>query len=140
MPTTYLAFDYGTKRVGLAVGNDITKTAQALPPISTTQYHNAIALSTIIKEWRIAHLIFGAPLNQHGEATKTSQKVKLLGDQLGKQLNLPVSHVDERYTSVEANRILRQQGRQGKSSQAKNIAMRDSIAAQLILETYLSHL
>ena len=144
MPRTYLAFDYGSKRIGLAVGNDLTRTTQALPAINTRalqQPNGALTLDTLrplIQGWRIDHLVFGLPLDTEGKETKLSRKIMTLGDQMSMMLNLPVSYADERYTSGEADRRLRETQGAGKKFNAKKIALRDSVAAQLILETHFS--
>jgi len=140
--TSYLALDYGSKRTGLAVGNDLLCTAQALPAIATRQLHNAdgkIVLDTLkllIQNWKIGHLVFGAPLNTDGEETAMSKRIRRLGHQFGNALALPVSFADERYSSSEADRLLRERQPAGKKLSTKSIALRDSIAAQLILETF----
>jgi putative Holliday junction resolvase len=144
MPTTYLAFDYGTKRTGLAVGNDLLYTTHALPAISTSQLRNndgkiiLEGIQFVIRTWKVNHLVFGAPLDADAQETALSIRIKRIGHQLGNALALPVSFADERYSSSEANRLLREQQRSGKKFTAKKIALRDSIAAQLILETYFS--
>jgi putative Holliday junction resolvase len=144
MPTTYLAFDYGTKRTGLAVGNDLLYTTHALPAIPTSQLRNndgkiiLEGIQLIVRTWKVNHLVFGAPLDADAQETALSIRIKHIGHQLGNALALPVSFADERYSSSEANRLLREQQRSGKKFTAKKIALRDSIAAQLILETYFS--
>jgi len=144
MPTTYLAFDYGTKRTGLAVGNDLLCTTHPLPAISTSLIHNSDGKITlegirpIIRTWKVNHLVFGAPLDADAQETAPSKRIKRIGHQLGNALALPVSFADERFSSSEADRLLRLQQQNGKKFTAKMIALRDSIAAQLILETYFS--
>jgi putative Holliday junction resolvase len=144
MPSTYLAFDYGTKRTGLAVGNDLLCTTQALPSIPTSQLQNADGkimldgIHHIVRTWNVNHLVFGVPLDAEAQETTLSKRIRRLGHQLGNALALPVSFTDERYSSNEANRLLRQQQQSGKKFTAKLIALRDSVAAQLILETYFS--
>ncbi len=144
MPTTFLAFDYGTKRTGLAVGNDLLCTTQAIPAISTAQIQAAdgqIVLDTllpIINSWKVKHLVFGAPLDTDAQETNLSKRIKRLGNQLGNALALPVSFADERYSSSEADRLLREHHPAGKKFNQKKINLRDSIAAQLILQAYFS--
>ena len=100
MPRTYLAFDYGSKRIGLAVGNDLTRTTQALPAINTRalqQPNGALTLDTLrplIQGWRIDHLVFGLPLDTEGKETKLRRKIMTLGDQMSMIINLPVSYAD----------------------------------------------
>lgn len=144
MPKTYLAFDYGTKRTGLAVGNDITYTSQALPAIATRLFEKPgrqvvmQSIEKLITEWKVDELIFGEPLNMQGQETKASKHIKNIATQMSALLGLPVHFVDERYTSSAADQILRSQQQAGKKLTQKKIALRDSIAAQLILESYFS--
>ncbi len=139
-----LAFDYGTKRTGLAVGNDLLYTAQPLPAIATSLLRDAdgkpvlTTVQKIIDTWKIQHLIFGAPLDSQAQETDLSKRIKRFGHQLGNALALPVDFADERYSSSEADRLLRENQLAGKKFTAKKIALRDSIAAQLILEAYFT--
>jgi putative Holliday junction resolvase len=113
VPTSYLAFDYGTKRTGLAVGNDLLFTAQPLPAIATSLLRDAegklllLTIRRIVKTWKIQHLIFGAPLDSQAQETDFSKRIKRFGHQLGNALALPVDFADERYSSSEADRLLR---------------------------------
>ncbi len=141
MVKTYLAFDYGSKRTGLAVGNDLLRTTQALPALATAKDGKLplAQIQQLIKEWKIAHLIFGAPLGAEGEATAMSKRIAKLGRSVAQQCALPVDFIDERYTSSEADRLLREQQQSGKKLSAKKIALRDSLAAELILQSYFKN-
>ena len=97
-------------------------------------------IQPIIKTWKIQHLIFGAPLDSQAQETELSKRIKRFGYQLGNALALPVDFADERYSSSAANRLLRENQLDGKKFTAKKIALRDSIAAQLILEAYFSEI
>lgn len=142
MANTFLAFDYGTKRVGLAVGNDLIFSTQPLPAIATQQLHGSDGktvsddLRKLVREWKVDHLVFGAPLDAEGEATQLSKRIRKIGNALGRQLDLPVSFADERYSSGAADRLMREQIPTGKRFNAKKISLRDSVAAELILQTY----
>ena len=142
MPNTFLAFDYGTKRIGLAVGNDLICSTQPLPAMATRQLFPADGktvsdeLRNLIREWKVDHLVFGAPLDAEGEATQLSKRIRKIGNALGRQLDLPVSFADERYSSGAADRLMREHLPAGKRFSAKKIALRDSVAAELILQTY----
>lgn len=143
-PKTYLALDYGTKRIGLAVGNDLTRTAQPIAAVETQQFIKAdgkfrlVEINKLIQSWKIRHLVFGSPLDAQGGKTEFSQKIENIGNALSNLLDIPVSYADERYTSAAADQILREQQRPGKKLTAKNISLRDSIAAQLILEAFFA--
>lgn len=146
MPTTYLAFDYGTRRTGLAVGNDLLRTTQAIAALSTTELEHADgriktdAIKKIIQEWKVGHLVFGLPLDPRGEDTPLSLRIRRFAEQLGQRLALPVSFSDERYSSGSADQLLRQNQAAGKRFTRRKIAARDSVAAQIILETFFSKL
>ena len=118
---TYLAFDFGEKRVGVATGNDFTKTAEALTTIS---YNNKDQLfekiQVFIKEWQPKALVVGIPTHPDGNAHEMTAKAQRFANQLQGRFNLPVHRVDERYTSVSVENG------------------NDALAAQLILEQYFS--
>lgn len=143
-PKTYLALDYGSKRIGLAVGNDLTETSQPIAAIATQQLFQADGkivtenIGKLIDSWKIDHLVFGAPLDAEGNETHLSRQIKKLGTALGAELALPVSFADERYSSGTADRMIREHHPRGKKFNARKIALRDSIAAQLILEAFFA--
>ena len=144
MQKTYLAFDYGTKRTGLAVGNNTLYTSQAIPAIATHLFEkpgNLAVLEPIKKliiEWKVDELVFGEPLDMQGKETHSSKHIKKIALKMSTMLGLPVHFVDERYTSAAADHIMRSQQQAGKRFGQKKIALRDSVAAQLILESYFS--
>jgi putative Holliday junction resolvase len=117
---TVLAFDFGLKRIGVAVGEAELRTAHPLPAVSGfPQIHKLVA------EWRPAQLVVGLPVREAGEHP-LARRVERFARQLEGRFHLPVARVDERYTSVEAESRLKG---------VKNKAI-DSVAAQLILEQY----
>ena len=95
-------------------------------------------IGRLVDTWKVSHLVFGAPLDAGGSATPMSQKIEQLGKALADTLNLPISFADERYSSAAADQLLRSQQVRGKKISRKKIALRDSLAAQLILESYLA--
>jgi putative Holliday junction resolvase len=119
---TVLAFDFGLKRIGVAVGEAELGTAHPLPGIAAPGF---AAIDKLVKEWRPAALVVGLPVADHGEHA-LEKRVRRFARQLSGRFRLPVATVDERYSSVEAERLLRG---------AKKKAV-DSVAAQLILEQY----
>ena len=100
-PMTILAFDYGTRRVGVAVGNTETRVSQALKTIAAA---NADALfqelGNLMKEWQPDQIIVGLPTHPDGSEHEMTAKAKRFGNQLHGRFNLPVTWVDERYTSA----------------------------------------
>jgi len=123
MTKTILAFDFGEKRIGVAVGNTITKTAEALKIIQEkNQDEKFKAIETLIQEWQPQLLVVGLPTHPDGAEHEMTQKAKRFGNQLHGRSQKEVVWVDERYTSV--------------SVQDGN----DALAAQLILQQYLDTL
>ena len=118
---TVLAFDFGLKRIGVAVGEPELRTAHPLPAIS-----RFTDIESLVNEWKPAALVVGLPTSVQGEPHKMTRQAEDFARRLEKRFKLPVARVDERYTSVEAESRLRG---------LKNKAV-DSVAAQLILEQY----
>jgi putative Holliday junction resolvase len=117
---TVLAFDFGLKRIGVAVGEGELGTAHPLPTV-----HNLDEIKKLVNEWRPTQLVVGLPVREAGEHP-FARRVERFARQLEGRFHLPVARVDERYTSVEAESRLR-------GVKRKEI---DSVAAQLILEQY----
>ena len=123
MTKIILAFDFGEKRIGVAVGNTITKTAEALKIIQEkNQAEKFKAIEALIQEWQPQLLVVGLPTHPDGAEHEMTQKAKRFGNQLHGRFQKEVVWVDERYTSV--------------SVQDGN----DALAAQLILQQYLDTL
>ena len=103
---TMMAFDYGTRRVGVAVGNSITKAGQALKTIAAPSGDLLFQeIGKLLKEWQPDHLVVGRPVHPDGSPHEMTAKAVRFGNQLHGRFQLPVSWVDERYTSavLEAN-------------------------------------
>jgi putative Holliday junction resolvase len=117
---TVLAFDFGLKRIGVAVGEPEVGTAHPLPAISKIDQ-----IERLVSEWKPIRLVVGLPVREAGEHP-LAKRVEKFARQLEGRFHLPVARVDERFTSVEAESRLRG---------VKKKAI-DSVAAQLILEQY----
>jgi putative holliday junction resolvase len=123
MSQTILAFDFGEKRIGVAVGNNITKTAEPLKIIQEkNQDQRFKAIELIINEWQPQILVVGLPKHPDGTEHEMSQKATRFGNQLKGRFQKEVIWVDERYTSVSVD------------------GGNDALAAQLILQQYLEEL
>lgn len=129
--STYLGIDFGTKRIGVAVGQSITKTATPLATVHNNQ-ETLVLLNKIIDEWAPKALIVGLALQPDGSHSKTSLAAEKFGNMLEQQYQLPVYFTEERLTSVAARRSL--QNTPLSSSQDK-----DAMAAAIILESWLNH-
>jgi putative holliday junction resolvase len=119
---TVLAFDFGLKRIGVAVGEPELRTAHPLPSIAAPGFE---AIARLVQEWRPARLVIGLPVAANGEHP-LAKRVERFARQLEGRFHLPVARVDERFSSVEAESRLRG---------AKRASI-DSVAAQLLLEQY----
>lgn len=134
---TILAFDFGEKRIGIAVGETMLKVAHPLITIEAEE--NEIKFSQIanlIQEWRPSLLIVGLPTHLDGEAHALTQLSKKFAQRLEGRFNLPVKMVDERLSSAEASQNLRDVG----INSTKQKAMLDAVAAQIILQSYFNQL
>jgi putative Holliday junction resolvase len=130
---TALAFDYGTRRIGVAVGNSITGQGQALVPISADKDDARFTqIAARIAEWVPDQLVVGLPCHPDGAEHTMTTKAQRFGNQLHGRFGLPVVWVDERYTSAVLENDPRFSNRDGKSKGASL----DSESARLILEQY----
>jgi putative holliday junction resolvase len=130
---TALAFDFGTHRIGLAVGNSITGSSQALAPITANQDDARFALiAAQIKEWAPDQLVVGLPCHPDGAEHAMTAKARRFGNQLHGRFDLPVAWVDERYTSA----VLENDPNFLQKQSSKRAISLDSESARLILEQY----
>ncbi len=121
---TILAFDFGEKRIGVAVGNTLLKQAQALKTIHHKNVDETFrAIKKIIDEWQPSHIAVGLPRHPDGQPHEMTAKATRFGNQLHGRFNLPVTWVDERYSSATV------------SDAGGDI---DAQAAVLILEQYFN--
>ncbi len=137
MPETILAFDYGLRRIGVAVGQDVTASASPVGIVDNGEKgvdHDRIR--ALIAEWHPTRLVVGMPTHADGSAGPMTAAVGAFIDELA-QYGLPVSTIDERYSSLEAQQALknaRQKGSRGRISK-QDI---DAAAAVFIAERYLA--
>ena len=134
---TVLAFDYGERRTGVAVGDVRLRTAHPLPAIAATGAARMAAIAELVHEWRPERLVVGLPLGNDGGVHRLGQKVARFARELETRFCLPVAQVDERYTSTEAESRMRDAVGARRAAQASRARKLDSYAAQLILQQYL---
>lgn len=128
-----LAIDVGDKKIGLAVGERTTGLAFARPALLVASWADAWdPILTLVNSEQIGQIIVGWPVNADGSAGAQSERVQQFIDQLKTRTAVPIEIRDERHTSQAVQREQRQAGR--KLSRGEE----DSLAAQLLLETYLS--
>lgn len=136
---SFLGFDFGTRRIGVAVGQELTRTAEPL----TTLHASAggpdwQAIDRLVADWRPDAMVVGLPLNMDQTEHEVTEAARRFGNQLRGRYNLPVHLVDERLSSIEAERHLRDSALPKHKRQAREAI--DQVAAQLILESWLAQL
>lgn len=134
---TVLAFDFGERRIGVAVGEHLIGTANPLMTIDNESNQTRFQIITdLMREWQPKLLIVGLPLSAEGAEHEMTQLCRKFARRLNGRFNIPVIMIDERYSSVEASRLLRQTGIKGRAQKA----MLDQVAAQTILQSYFDEI
>ncbi|HET6936625.1 MAG TPA: Holliday junction resolvase RuvX [Candidatus Angelobacter sp.] len=129
-----LAIDYGSRRMGLAVSDPLGITAQGLETLQRKNKRSDFArLERILREYQVREIVLGNPLRMSGEEGRQSQKVAEFAEELRKRFDVPVHLWDERLTSAEANRLLRE----AELSIEKRAQAVDRMAAILILQSWM---
>jgi putative Holliday junction resolvase len=132
-----LALDVGKKRIGLAVSDELGLTAQGIDTLARTRIRDDLAaLQHIAAHWNVRTLLVGKPLHMSGSESRQSEYTREFAERLAKSLRLPVVYWDERLTSKEAERLLREGG----ASLLQSRQAVDRMSAILILESYLGFL
>jgi len=135
---TWLAFDYGAWRTGVAVGERLLESARPLRSVQNQNAHQTdwAGIAELISEWRPIGLVLGWPLLDSGETYPVAAFIRRFGQRLHGRFNLPVYFVDERLSSAQAHtRVTAQHGHVKVSKQPGLI---DAMAAAIILETFFS--
>ena len=138
---TVLAFDFGTKRIGIAIGEFEVRMAHPLVEIAAEETEPRFAaIAKLIEQWRPQLLVVGLPLSAAGEPYEFTRRAERFARQLQGRFGMPVSLVDERYTSVDAEAGMRSAGApkaiHSKKASAHRAIGIDSMSAQLILQQY----
>ena len=127
---TLLGFDYGTRKIGVAVGQTLTGTATPLETLlAVKQKPDWTRITQLIEEWQPEALVVGLPLDVDDSETDATSPARRFSRQLEGRFGLKVHLADERFTSFEARDRL--------GHKAKNVEDYDAVAAKLILETWL---
>lgn len=133
---TLLAFDFGHRRIGVAVGQTFTGSANTLAVVAVSNQPDWQTITNIVKEWKPVALIVGLPLAADGGETDMSKDARGFGTALAERFGIPVLFEDERLTSVGADERFSAARAQG-GMRRKDAAMKDAMAAQIILENWL---
>ena len=135
-PETIVAFDFGLRRIGVAVGQDVTVSANPVAAIRNTDSGpDWRAIAGIVAEWRPSRLVVGMPLHEDGSPSEMGVHIKAFIADLGR-FDLPIEQVDERYSSLEAGELMKAERAAGLRGRIKKEAI-DSMAAALIAKRWL---
>lgn len=130
-----LAFDFGTRRIGVSVGNELLRSARELKPFAARDgIPDWDVISALVKEWQPDLFVVGLPLNMDGSESEMSTRARKFGKRLYGRYGKPCEMFDERGTTREARTIAREQGHGG-NYRKESI---DGIAAVLILEGWFA--
>jgi putative Holliday junction resolvase len=130
MRNIILGFDFGLKRIGVAVGNGITATASALAPLRARDGNpDWDAVRKLLDDWKPQRLVVGLPLNMDGTASEMSARAERFARRLEGRFHLPCEMMDERLSSFEARGLIADSGSDSST---------DSVAACLVLESWFA--
>jgi len=137
--TTVMGFDYGARRIGIAVGNAISNSARALDVLLNGERGpDWQRLDALLHEWKPDALLVGLPLMLDDSEQRNSRAARAFADELEQRYRLPVQLVDERHSSQEATRRFAARRASG-AARRKHAAALDAVAAEIIVERWLEH-
>ena len=134
MTGVYLAFDYGTKRIGIAIGDAVTRAARGLGAVP----HDWGRIGRLLEEWTPAACVVGLPLDEGGAEQAITRQARQFASELQQRFKGPVHLCDERYSSRSAHGDLRQARAAGVLKRRVRPGDKDSAAARIILEQWLA--
>jgi putative Holliday junction resolvase len=134
-----LSFDFGLRRIGVAVGQTATDTASSLETVSHGRQPDWVAIDRLVKEWQPSTLLVGLPLGPEGEETNMSKAARRFGAALQKRFSLELAYANERLSSRAARDRFVELRASG-SLRRKGVSQLDAMAAQIILENWLQSL
>ena len=144
MSETVLGFDVGTRRIGVAVGNDLLRQARAAAIVDVKPDDDGLdAIERLVREWQPERLVVGIPMPVEDHLASERKpppalaRCERFAKRLGERFRLPVERVDERYSSIDADRVHRDRRQAGLARRAKAL---DDVAAEVILQRYFDDL
>lgn len=132
-----MAFDYGARRIGVAVGQATTGSASPVGVVAVRDTPDWTAVERCVRDWSPSRLLVGLPYNMDGTDTVLTATCRAFAAELARRFGLPVEFVDERLTSAAATAELREARRSGARARRVRREDIDAHAARLILETWL---
>jgi putative Holliday junction resolvase len=128
-----LAFDFGLKRIGVAVGDTTIGIAHPVTILSVaSNVERLAAVEKLVQEWQPASFVIGEPHHENGDTHEVAHLAKKFGNRLTENFKLPVAYVNETLSSSEASEQLAAQGIRGRAQKVQL----DAVAAQVILQSY----
>lgn len=136
---TLLGFDYGRRRIGVAVGNTLTRSAAALATLEAREgAPDWSQLAALLQQWRPARLVVGVPYNADGSQSDLAEEALRFSRRLFGRYGIPVDTIDESLSSADAAERLRAARREGRRPKVDKAAL-DSAAAAVILQSWLDN-
>ena len=136
VPSPVLGFDYGDRRIGIAVGQSFTGTAQPVAVVGNGEKGPEwTRIDALVREWSPQALVVGRPLTVDGDEQPITRRARAFGDSLVERYKLPVVPQDERYSSREASARFAEARKAG-AKRKSDSALHDAIAAQVIVEDF----
>ena len=137
MNRTYLGFDFGLRRIGIAVGSDGTGAARPVATAANHEQPDWQAIDRVVADWGPAALVLGVPYNADGSAHAVTTAAQRFGEQLAQRYRLPVHTTDERYSSAAAHDDLVERRGRGDHRRIRRADI-DAAAAAVILTGWLA--
>jgi len=132
----YLSFDYGEKRIGVASGNSLSKTAAALAVVANSSgTPDWQQIDELVESWQPIALVVGDPLTEIGDVAEITRQARGFAKRLGKRYKIPVHMHDERHSSIEASGIIKQQRKEGARGRTRKGDL-DKVAAAILMERW----
>ena len=139
MSNTAMGFDFGTKRIGIATGQDLTGTAQGVATVGNSGKNGPWnEIEELIHQWQPDMLVVGLPLDNEGAETNLSTAAREFGTELASRFARPVYYIDETLTSRVAESLVAEATPVGKRMIGRQQGLRDQISAELILSTFFN--
>ena len=135
-----LGFDVGARRIGVAVGNSLTGSARAVAVIEVGEAGIDWArVEALVREWKPDRLVIGEPLTLDGEPQPATHFARRFATEAAERTQLPIAMVDERWSSLEADRRFAERRKAGQARR-RDAAALDAVAAEIIVERFLQSL
>jgi putative Holliday junction resolvase len=134
----YLGFDYGGRRIGVAVGDGITRKARPLPTIANGREPDWTTIAKLLKDWRPSGVVVGLPIDLDGSDQAITGQAKAFASTLRTRYGVPTFLCDERMSSRAADDEIRNARADGRMGRRVRKGDRDGVAARIILEQFLN--